>query len=1325
MSNNDMQSNGGSHMNSGMSTGGDLVGRDQRKTQVDIAELRRNVAITGDGNVVGNDNTVAVTKIEGDLYQIQTATFTITLSLEQLHACLQSPQTNAPRIPPEVPYLHTLIGREEEKQALLETYQRVVNTGKGCTFFLLGKTGSGRRALIQWLQEQVYAEGGAIAATRFWDTRFLAAEKTAQLYWEAPVMKKYGQHLMEAFTEINEGLPHKEAWLNLAAQLTHQAEPCDVTPLDWPNTPLTLSRFVRRAARRRPLLLTVEYLDWADALWIDLLRRLADEIAQDLPVLLVITLDAPAPLEQLHDRQHTEPTRLAKTLVQADLAQSRYLGLVTPEEITAHLAPIDPDLAKRLHTLSGGDPLIVQMLWDEWCEQQAVSQRWGDTWQVNYDTAGEWWVFGDVRDHAHALLSQCLKSGPQDPPPLRIDTVESILACAALEGEVFTAAAVAQALELELDKVIDFFDDYLCRPEAADMEDPTALRDYLLVDIGFIKLPNGTDLCRYRFARPYLWHVWSKYPHASEQRQQWSAALADALEILYVPDTYRIADTLYRLFENSGQYERAEAYRRQPLAHPKLDGLRYHVRLLQQNVTEDDRFSLYRLFDRGFALLKRLVIEASDLWEEGLALAEDLAHWAAQIGDRGQQADAYYFQVWCLYIAGRYAEALPPAQRCVRIYEERHDPNSPNVAPGLNMLGLVLHALGDLAGARAAFERALHIDEAVYGPEHPKVATAVNNLGRVLQDLGDFAGARAAFERALRIAEQVLDKDHPNVATDVNNLGSVLQDLGDLAGARAAFERALRIDEALYGPKHPDVARDINNLGRVLHALGDLAGARAAFEHALQIWEVSLGPEHPNVATAVNNLGLVLHDLGDFAGARAAFERALRIDEAVYGPEHPKVAIRLNNLGNVLQALGDLAGARAAFERALQIREVSLGPEHPEVATVVNNLGSVLQDLGDLAGARAAFERALRIDEAVYGPDHPNVAIRVNNLGRVLRALGDLAGARAAYERALRIDEAIYGPEHPEVATDVNNLGGVLYALGDLAGAQAACERALRIDEAVYGPDHPAIATAVNNLGSVLQELGDLAGARAAFERALRIDEAIYGPEHPQVAAAVNNLGSVLQDLGDLAGARAAYERALQIWEVSLGPEHPNVARAVNNLGLVLHALGDLAGARAACERALRIDEAVYGPEHPEVARDVNNLGSVLHALGDLAGARAACERALCIDEAIYGPEHPKVATDVNNLGGVLRALGDLAGARAACERALWIDEAAYGPDHPNVAIRLNNLGLVLYTLGDLAGARAAFERALQILENSQLPKDHLYMVSLKNNLMKLQFKQG
>jgi tetratricopeptide (TPR) repeat protein len=100
-----------------------------------------------------------------------------------------------------------------------------------------------------------------------------------------------------------------------------------------------------------------------------------------------------------------------------------------------------------------------------------------------------------------------------------------------------------------------------------------------------------------------------------------------------------------------------------------------------------------------------------------------------------------------------------------------------------------------------------------FGADHPRIAILVNNLGLVLQALGDLGGARAAFERALAIGEKTLGPDHPGLATRVNNLGEVLRAQGDLAGARAAFERALRIDVKSFGADHPRIAILVNNLG--------------------------------------------------------------------------------------------------------------------------------------------------------------------------------------------------------------------------------------------------------------------------------------------------------------------------------------------------------------------------------------------------------------------------------------------------------------------------------------------------------------------------------
>jgi tetratricopeptide (TPR) repeat protein len=366
---------------------------------------------------------------------------------------------------------------------------------------------------------------------------------------------------------------------------------------------------------------------------------------------------------------------------------------------------------------------------------------------------------------------------------------------------------------------------------------------------------------------------------------------------------------------------------------------------------------------------------------------------------------------------GDLAGARAAYERALRIWRLTYGDEHPQAATAHNNLGGVLQAQGNLAGARAAYARALRIDEAVYGPDHPTVARDVNNLGSVLKAEGDLAGARAAYARALRIDEAVYGPEHPNVATLVNNLGSVLQAQGDLAGARAAFARALRIDEAVYGPDHPSVATDVNNLGGVLQDQGDLAGARAMYERALHIFEQVLGPEHPNVATLVNNLGDVLRDQGDLAGARAAFARALRIDEAVYGPDHPEVARDVNNLGSVLQDQGDLAGARAAFARALRIDEAVYGPDHPTVARDLNNLGKILRDRGNLAEARTACERALRIREQTFGHEHPDTAQSLWWLGVLAQEEGKPKAARAYLQEALATFERFLPPDHPHIAT--------------------------------------------------------------------------------------------------------------------------------------------------------------------------------------------------------------------------------------------------------------------------------------------------------------------
>jgi tetratricopeptide (TPR) repeat protein len=573
------------------------------------------------------------------------------------------------------------------------------------------------------------------------------------------------------------------------------------------------------------------------------------------------------------------------------------------------------------------------MIWEEWKGRGAIFQDEAGTWQVDPAQDGDWWVYGDIRDHARDLLKQCLGASS----PFDENETGRILNCAAVEGSTFTAAAVAGVMDVDPDTLIDFFDDCLITGEGQGMEDRA---NGLLIDLGAAKVSDRA-LWLYGFARPYLHHVWAKYPALENQRKAWSRQLAEELEQLYYPETSQIAAKLIDLFEAGDAPRRARVYRQRRSDRSSLATLRWHVQFLAETVPDDDRFGTYRLFDRGFALLDRLAKERPDLWEEGVWLAQELARRAGRWGDKGYQAEAYRYMAWHYSNAGRYREALPWAERAVALYGERYGAESTEIARGLNMLGSVQQALGDLEGARASLERALRIFEQVYESDHPSIAATVNELGRVQQAQGDLEGAQASFEWVLAVYEQVFGDQHPYVAATVNNLGLVQQAQGDLEGARASYERALRIDEAAFGPHHPNVAIRVNNLGLVQKAQGDLEGARASFERALGLWREVYGEEHPQVATALNNLGVVQQAQGDLEGARASYERALGIDEAAYGPDHPNVARDVNNLGSVQQAQGDLEGARASYERALRIFERFLPAGHPNIETVKGHLLSV------------------------------------------------------------------------------------------------------------------------------------------------------------------------------------------------------------------------------------------------------------------------------------------------------------------------------------------------------------------------------------------------
>ncbi len=559
---------------------------------------------------------------------------------------------------------------------------------------------------------------------------------------------------------------------------------------------------------------------------------------------------------------------------------------------------------------------------------------------------------------------------------------------------------------------------------------------------------------------------------------------------------------------------------------------------------------------------------------------------------------------------GKYADALPIAQKALKAAETELAPEDPWISVPANNLALVYDILGRFAEAEPLYQRVLSIHERAFGTENPLVAMDAESLAVLYFRQGQYAKAEPYFGRALRIQEKTLAPADPGLATYLANLAMDYVDEDKYADAEPLYERVLPIYEKTLKPDDPDLATALNNAAHVYDEQGKYSQAEPLYKQALNIREKALGPESAGVATVLNNLAALYDNQGRYDEAEQPYQRALAIREKLFGPDAPPVAVALNNLGALYDHQGRYTDAEPLYQRALSIDEKSLGADASGVATDLNNLATLYFHQGQYAKAEPLYQRALHIDEKALGPDDANIAGALNNLAGLWVRVGKYADAEALYQRALRIYEKALGPDHRDVATALNNLAALYVRQGKYVDAEALYQRALSIREKALGPGHSDVAGALNNLAALQVDQGKYADAEALYQRSIKIYENALGPDHVNVALTLNNLAQLYFNEGKVADAGPLYQRALSIDEKALGPDHPSVATALNNLALFYDHQHNFASAEPLFQRALQIDEKALGTDHPDVAVDLNDLATLYDHQDKYAAAEPLFQRA-------------------------------------------------------------------------------------------------------------------
>ncbi|MBI4371984.1 MAG: tetratricopeptide repeat protein [Elusimicrobia bacterium] len=406
-------------------------------------------------------------------------------------------------------------------------------------------------------------------------------------------------------------------------------------------------------------------------------------------------------------------------------------------------------------------------------------------------------------------------------------------------------------------------------------------------------------------------------------------------------------------------------------------------------------------------------VEALEAYEKALALdsgsaflAGEAAELALELGDRGR------------------AEAL--ARR--RLALAPGDPRS------ALLLGRVLWAGGDAAGAQAQFERALKgsasadillpIVELVAGRDPararallerflagrpPEAARALYALGRLNAQAERFPEAVAALKEAI-----ILDASDSGPAR--LTLAQVYEVLGDTRAAIAEYQRLLAVE-----PGDPELWARVG----ALQALAGDQGAAAETFRALKV-------RHPDDPAACAWLAAEAERAGDFAAAALALQdsAALRDDATL----NLRLSYYQLQAGDAKAAMAALAEARRRWPRDDRVAYyLALGLDDQgrrrEAAALLREVLALKPGDRDARWQLAAIlERLGRMDEAeaefrALLADKPDDAPALNYLGYALADRGlKLGEAEALIRRALALE--------PSNAAYRDSLGWALFKTG-------------------------------------------------------------------------------------------------------------------------------------------------------------------------------------------------------------------------------------------------------------------------------------------------------
>ena len=854
-----------------------------------------------------------------------------------------------------------LIGREEEAGLLGSLVERVEREGRPYLVTVLGQAGVGKSRLLRDLSERLAQRADAPILRRgqcppYAGISYLALvevlrEEFELLDTDSPETswKKLSSGVQALMDELGEPDAGERNAALLAVPLgidapEGTAPPDADDPQRMREALFSAARAVIEAiAQRRPLVLAIDDIHWADEGMLDLIDHLARWVRG--PLLLVCL----ARDELLERRPGWGGGRKNATSISLEP-----LTETETRELVAALMPgagedggeVVPQVAER----SGGNPLFAEEMVNRLLEEDTVEAA-------------------ALPSTVQSLLAARLDS---------LDRLERrLLLHAAVVGQTFwggslEAAAREESLDLEHTLALLGEKDLIVPAARSRLagEREYGFKHVLIRDVAYAMLPKAVRCRKHvevgEFIREKAGERIDAFVGMVAEHYARAAALGSESG-LEGDELAELQTQALELLEAAGDaaaalYSNAEAFERYSSALELTDELAAGDRARIGEKQGDVALRMGRV-DAAVAVWERCL--EYHRGEEDLARVADLhrkvgaALWHK--GERRASIDNYQ----------RGIDLLKDGDPCielVRLYEEA--------------ASLYMHT-GDNMLAIYASEKALRLAERL--GEARAASRAHGIFGRVFGRIGDSEKARENLERSVALARE---SDRSEAVRALLTLGYHLEiSEADYEGAVEAYREAL------------EVAQEVGDLPSQveLHAsLGQLAVQNADWEEVERATEASAGLAereglHGKLCFPYVMRGVLSWRQGDWDAAVKSLRRAYELGEQVGRSEVAFTA--LHWLALTLREKGDLADAETELAHALDICErAGLIAQSVEA---ISARAVVLALAGRTEQARAAAEEAERLADRLHYP-----------VGQACKAEAAGACAEEAGDAAEQMEEA-------------------------------------------------------------------------------------------------------------------------------------------------------------------------------------------------------------------------------------------------------------------------------------------------------------------------------